>query len=75
MTPFYGFNCLEATESLRGDSLLFTTKSPGVPGVHLIDLGMMNGWVDLETTGQLQGQLTFSSFWGLINEYQKLLET
>ena len=75
MTPFYGFNCVEATESLRGDSLLFTTKSPGVPGVHLIDLGMMNGWVDLETTGQLQGQLTFSSFWGLINEYQKLLET
>ena len=75
MTPFYGFNCLEATESLRGDSLLFTTKSPGVPGVHLIDLGMMNGWVDLETTGQLQGQLTFTSFWGLINEYQKLLET
>ena len=75
MTPFYGFNCLEATESLRGDSLLFTTMSPGVPGVHLIDLGMMNGWVDLETTGQLQGQLTFSSFWGLINEYQKLLET
>ena len=43
MTPFYGFNCLKATESLRGDSLLFTTKSPGVPGVHLIDLGMMNG--------------------------------
>ena len=75
MTPFYGFNCLKATESLRGDSLLFTTKSPGVPGVHLIDLGMMNGWVDLETTGQLQGQLTFSSFWGPINEYQKLLET
>ena len=75
MTPFYGFNCLKATESLRGDSLLFTTKSPGVPGVHLIDLGMMNGWVDLETTGQLQDQLTFSSFWGLINEHQKLLET
>ena len=43
MTPFYGFNCLQATESLRGDSLLFTTKSPGVSGVHLIDLGMMNG--------------------------------
>ena len=75
MTPFFFFNFLEATESLRGDSLLFTTKSPGVPGVHLIDLGMMNGWVDLETTGQLQDQLTFSSFWGLINEHQKLLET
>ena len=37
------FNCLEATEPLRGDSLLFTTKSPGGPGTHLIDLGRMKG--------------------------------
>ena len=34
-----GFNCLKATEPLRGGSLLFTTKSPGGPGTHLIDLG------------------------------------
>ena len=34
---------LEATELLRGDSLLFTTKSPGGPGTHLIDLGRMKG--------------------------------
>ena len=37
------FNCLKATGPLRGDSLLFTTKSPGVPGTHLIDLGRTKG--------------------------------
>ena len=42
------FNCLKATEPLWGDSLLFTTKSPGVPGTHLIDLGMMKGELNLE---------------------------
>ena len=26
-------NCLKATESLQGDSLLFTTRSRGVPGL------------------------------------------
>ena len=31
-----GFNCLKATEPLRGDSLLFTTQFPGFPGTHLI---------------------------------------
>ena len=36
-------NCLKATEPLQGDSLLFTTQSPGVPVTHLIDLGMMKG--------------------------------
>ena len=36
-----GFNCLKATEPRRGDRLLFTTQSPGVPGTHLIDLGRM----------------------------------
>ena len=34
-----GFICLKATEPLRGDSLLFTTKSPGVMSIRLIDLG------------------------------------
>ena len=29
--------------SLRGDSLLFNTKSSGVPGTHLIRLGWMKG--------------------------------
>ena len=36
-----GFNCLKATEPLRGGSLLFTTKFPEIPGTHLIDLGRM----------------------------------
>ena len=38
-----GFNCLKATEPLRGESFLFTTQSPGVPGTHLMDLGKMKG--------------------------------
>ena len=33
-----GFNCLKATESLKGDSLRFNTQSPGIPGTHLIHL-------------------------------------
>ena len=41
-----GFNCLEATELLKGDSLLFTTQSPGVTGTNLIDLERM--WFTLE---------------------------
>ena len=31
------FSCLKATELLRGNSLLFTTQSPGVLGTDLID--------------------------------------
>ena len=30
-------------EPLRGDSLLFTAKFPGIPGTHLINLGRMKG--------------------------------
>ena len=30
-----GFNCLKTTEPLWGDSLLFTTKLPGVPGTQV----------------------------------------
>ena len=29
------FNCLEATETLREDTLLLATKSQGVPSTHL----------------------------------------
>ena len=36
------FNCLKATEPLRGDNLSFTIKTPGVPGTHLIDLTRLN---------------------------------
>ena len=39
MAPFWiAFNCLKATEPLRGDSLLFTTQSPRIPGNFLINL-------------------------------------
>ena len=37
------FNCLKATEPLRGGSFLFTTKFPGIPGTHLIDIRRMKG--------------------------------
>ena len=41
-------NCLKAPELIRGDSLLCTTKSPGVSGTHLIHLGRMKGNSTLE---------------------------
>ena len=37
------FNCLQAAGPLVGNSLLFTTKSAGIPGAHLIKLGRMKG--------------------------------
>ena len=43
-----GFNCLKATEPLQGDSLLFTTKSPGVPGTHIVDFRRMKAESTLE---------------------------
>ena len=42
-----GFSCLKASESLQGDSLLFTTRSPSVPSTNLMDPGRMKQWVDL----------------------------
>ena len=41
---------LKATEPLQGDTLLFTTKSSGVPGANLIDLERMKCRVDLGAT-------------------------
>ena len=38
-----GFNCLEAAEPLRGDSLPFNVKFPEIPDTHLIHLGRMKG--------------------------------
>ena len=38
-----GFTVLNATVSLRGDSLLFTTQFPRFCGIHLIDIGRMKG--------------------------------
>ena len=31
-----GFNCLKTSEPLRGDSLLFTTRSLEIAGTHLM---------------------------------------
>ena len=40
-----GFNCLNATETLEGGSLLFTTKFPESPGDPLIDFrSTSEGW-------------------------------
>ena len=36
-------NCFKAIEPLRGNSLFFTTRSPGDPDIHLINLGRMKG--------------------------------
>ena len=40
-----GLNCLNATETLEGGSLLFTTKFPESPGNRLIDFrSTSEGW-------------------------------
>ena len=38
-----GFNRVEATEPLQGDSLFFTTNSPGGSGTRLMELRKMKG--------------------------------
>ena len=38
-----GFNCFKATEAMRRESLLCTSKSPGVTGTHLIYLRRIKG--------------------------------
>ena len=42
-----GFNYLKATEPLQRGSLLFTTKFPEIPGIHLINLGRMKDWASI----------------------------
>ena len=39
-------------ESLRGDSLLFTTKFPEIPGTNFTNHGRMKGWINLRATNQ-----------------------
>ena len=42
MAPFYGWDSTASSlEPLRGGSLRFTTKFPGIPGTHFTDLGRM----------------------------------
>ena len=43
-----GFNCLKATEPLRGGSLLFATKLTEILGTHLIGLGRTKAEATLE---------------------------
>ena len=51
MAPFYGWGSTASSlEPLRGGSLLFTTKSPEIPGTHFMGLWKMKGWVDLGAT-------------------------
>ena len=40
-----GFNYLKTAQTLLEDNLLVITKSPEVPGTHLINLKRMEGWV------------------------------
>ena len=58
MTPFMmGFNCLKNTELLRGDSSLFTLRSPGVPGTHFINLERMKTESTLEPLTSFQPRI------------------
>ena len=44
MAPFYGWRSTASRlESLRGGSLLFTTKFPEISGTRFIDLRRMKG--------------------------------
>ena len=45
MAPFYGRGSTASRlDPLRGGSLLFTTKYPGITSIYFINLGRMKGW-------------------------------
>ena len=45
MSPFYGWGSTALRlEPLRGDSLLFTTKFPEIPGTHQKDERVSRPW-------------------------------
>ena len=51
MVPYYGWGSTASRlEPLQGGSLLFTNKSPEIPGTHFIDLGRMKGRVNWESS-------------------------
>ena len=54
-----GFNYLKTAEPLRGDSLLFTTKFPGIPDTQLIDLGKIRDWVNPGVSQWLVSKILF----------------
>ena len=39
-----GFNCLKATEALRGDSFLFTIQFPGFQEFLVLSWSSSEGW-------------------------------
>ena len=44
MAPFDGWgSSASRLEPLQGGSLLFTTKSPDIPGTHFTNIGRMKG--------------------------------
>ena len=59
MVPFLwmGFSCLKDTDPLRENSLLFTVKSSGIPGILLVNLGRMKCWFKLAATLQFRIRL------------------
>ena len=51
MAPFHRWGSTASRlEPLPVDSLLFTTKFPGIPGTHFIDLRRMKDLADLGAT-------------------------
>ena len=44
MAPFYGWGSTASRlVPLQGDSLLFTTNLPEIPGTHSVNVGRMKG--------------------------------
>ena len=62
MAPFYGWGSTASRlETLRGRSLLITTKFPEIPGIHCIDLGWMKGPLDWESSALTTTPPNFAS--------------
>ena len=64
MAPFYGRGSTASRlDPLRGGSLLFTTKYPGITGTHFINLGRVKGCVNLGATQRIlnKGPLDWES--------------
>ena len=47
------FNFLKAAEPLQQDSLILTINVPGIPVTHLIDLGRMKDWLNIDVVKSL----------------------
>ena len=47
VTFFFYFSSVSSMQNQYEETLLLTTKSPGIPGTHLINLRGVKGWVNL----------------------------